>query len=230
MTHAAANTASGVGASLLRKEDARHLRGRGQFVSDVQLPRMQDVAFVRSPHAHARIKAIAVAPNASGRIFTARDLPRLAEMRAVPQVPGFKVSGYPPLATQKVRYVGEAIAACIAPTRAEAEDLANAVSARGEDPATGIWRDRDGFDARMGVRAADEGHVLHTGKLHVGNELAAPAQMARILLAQKRGADARGGVRGGVRHAVVFLVHCNGECGPDRKHSKPAPVRCQRQV
>ena len=128
MTHAAANTASGVGASLLRKEDARHLRGRGQFVSDVQLPRMQDVAFVRSPHAHARIKAIAVAPNASGRIFTARDLPRLAEMRAVPQVPGFKVSGYPPLATQKVRYVGEAIAACIAPTRAEAEDLANAVS------------------------------------------------------------------------------------------------------
>jgi carbon-monoxide dehydrogenase large subunit len=128
MTHTAANTASGVGASLLRKEDARHLRGRGQFVSDVQLPRMQDVAFVRSPHAHARIKGIAVAPNASGRIFTARDLPRLGEMRAVPQVPGFKVSGYPPLATQKVRYVGEAIAACIAPTRAEAEDLAKTVS------------------------------------------------------------------------------------------------------
>jgi aerobic carbon-monoxide dehydrogenase large subunit len=128
MTHAAANTASGVGASLLRKEDARHLRGRGQFVSDVQLPRMRDVAFVRSPHAHARIKGIAVAPNAGGRIFTARDLPRLGEMRAVPQVSGFKVSGYPPLATQKVRYVGEAIAACIAPTRAEAEDLAKTVS------------------------------------------------------------------------------------------------------
>jgi len=127
MTRAVANTTSGVGASLLRKEDARHLRGRGQFVSDVQLPHTQDVAFVRSPHAHARIRGIAVAPNAGGRIFTARDLPRLAEMRAVPQVAGFKVSGYPPLATQKVRYVGEAIAACIAPTRAEAEDLANTV-------------------------------------------------------------------------------------------------------
>src|SRR5229473_663423 len=49
-------------------------------------------------------------------------------MRAVPQVSGFKVSGYPPLATQKVRFVGEAIAACIAPTRAEAEDLAKTVS------------------------------------------------------------------------------------------------------
>src|SRR5258708_17650203 len=71
---------------------------------------------------------MAVGPNGSGRIFTARDLPRLGEMRAVPQVSGFKVSGYPPLATQKVRYVGEAIAACIAPTRAEAEDLAKTVS------------------------------------------------------------------------------------------------------
>ena len=49
-------------------------------------------------------------------------------MRAIPQVSGFKVSGYPPLATQKVRYVGECIAACIAPTRAEAEDLAQSVS------------------------------------------------------------------------------------------------------
>ena len=118
----------GVGASLLRKEDARHLNGRGQFVSDVKLPNTQDVAFVRSPHAHARIRGIAIPPDAPGQVFTARDLPGLAEMRAVPQVNGFKVSGYPPLATQKVRYVGEPIAACIAPTRAEAEDLAHAVS------------------------------------------------------------------------------------------------------
>src|SRR5262249_25994185 len=127
MTRAGANTTSGLRAASLRKEHARHLRGRGQFVSDVQLPHTQDVAFVRSPHAHARIRGIVVAPNAGGRIFTARDLPRLAEMRAVPQVAGFKVSGYPPLATQKVRYVGEAIAVCVAPTRAQAEDLAKTV-------------------------------------------------------------------------------------------------------
>ena len=128
MKHQASGTASGVGASLLRKEDARHLHGRGQFVADVKLPGTRDVAFVRSPHAHARIKSIAVPPEAAGQVFTARDLPGLSEMRAVPQVNGFKVSGYPPLATQKVRYVGEPIAACIAPTRAEAEDLANSVS------------------------------------------------------------------------------------------------------
>jgi aerobic carbon-monoxide dehydrogenase large subunit len=122
-----ATTGFGVGASLVRKEDARHLHGRGQFVADVKLPSTQDVAFVRSPHAHARIKGIALPADADGRVFTARELPRLAELRAVPQVTGFRVSGYPPLATQKVRYVGEPIAACVAPTRAEAEDLANSV-------------------------------------------------------------------------------------------------------
>ena len=82
---------------------------------------------MRSPHAHARIKGVTVPPDAEGQVFTAKDLPRLTEMRAIPQVPGFRVSGYPPLATQKVRFVGETIAACIAPTRAEAEDLASAV-------------------------------------------------------------------------------------------------------
>jgi Aldehyde oxidase and xanthine dehydrogenase, a/b hammerhead domain len=116
-----------VGASLLRKEDARHLHGRGQFVADVKLPNTRNVAFVRSPHAHARIKDIVVPPDAAGRVFAARDLPRLTELRAVPQVSGFRVSGYPPLAKEKVRYVGEPIATCIAPTRAEAEDLAAAV-------------------------------------------------------------------------------------------------------
>ena len=43
----------GVGASLLRKEDDRHLRGRGQFVADIALRGTQEVVFVRSPHAHA---------------------------------------------------------------------------------------------------------------------------------------------------------------------------------
>src|SRR5208337_4009399 len=118
---------SGVGASLLRKEDARHLRGRGQFVADLQLPNTHEVAFVRSPHAHARIGGIAIPDGAHGRVFTACHLPRLCELRAIPQVAGFKVSGYPPLAKEKVRFAGEAIAACLGRTRADAEDLAASV-------------------------------------------------------------------------------------------------------
>ena len=126
--HADAKSRFGVGASVLRKEDARHLAGQGQFVSDIRLPRLHDAAFVRSPHAHARITHIEIPPEFAGSVFTARTLPRLSDLKAVPQVPGFKVSGYPPLATDKVRFVGEAVAVCVAPTRAEAEDIAAGVS------------------------------------------------------------------------------------------------------
>jgi len=51
-------TGQGVGARLLRKEDDRLMRGRGQFVADLRFAGMQDVAFVRSPVAHGRVKAV----------------------------------------------------------------------------------------------------------------------------------------------------------------------------
>src|SRR5436190_7889917 len=121
-------TNNGVGASLLRKEDDRHLRGRGEFVSDIRLPGTQEVVFLRSPHAHARIRGITVPPDARGRVFAAADLPRMQPIRIVTQASGAKSPAWPPLATDRVRFVGEAIAACVAPTRAAAEDIANAVT------------------------------------------------------------------------------------------------------
>jgi carbon-monoxide dehydrogenase large subunit len=63
-----------------------------------------------------------------GPVFTAADLPQIAPVRVVTQAIGAKSPAWPPLATDKVRYVGEAIAACVAPTRAEAEDLAASVT------------------------------------------------------------------------------------------------------
>jgi aerobic carbon-monoxide dehydrogenase large subunit len=117
----------GVGASLLRREDDRHLRGRGEFVSDIRLPGTQQVVFLRSPHAHARIRGIAVPPSAKGRVFTAADLPCMQPIRVETQAAGAKSPPWPPLATDKARYVGDAIAACVAPTQAEAEDLAASV-------------------------------------------------------------------------------------------------------
>ena len=50
-----------IGRSVPRPNLARLVQGRGQYISDVTLPRMLHAAFVRSPHAHARIKAIATA-------------------------------------------------------------------------------------------------------------------------------------------------------------------------
>src|SRR3989442_4044036 len=46
------------GASVLRREDPRLLRGEGRFVDDIKLPGMLHAAFVRSPHAHARLRGI----------------------------------------------------------------------------------------------------------------------------------------------------------------------------
>ena len=114
----------GVGARLPRKEDDRLMRGRGQFIADIRMAGMKDVAFVRSPLAHARIRAIHVPEDLKGRVFTAADLDGVKPIRAVSGLPGFKVSEQPVLATGKVRQVGELIAMCVADTRAEAEDMA----------------------------------------------------------------------------------------------------------
>jgi len=123
-----ASSTKGIGASLLRKEDWRHLRGRGQFVSDIRAPGIHEVVFVRSPHANARIRGISMPAEAKGRVFTAADLPRMKPIRIVTQATGARSPDWAPLATDKVRYVGEAIAACVGATRAEAEDLAAMVT------------------------------------------------------------------------------------------------------
>src|SRR6202162_4947055 len=125
---AMADTGQGVGARLLRKEDDRFMRGRGQYVADIRLAGLQDVAFVRSPLAHARIRDIQVPEHYRDAVFTAADLTGVTPIRAVSGLPGFKISEQPVLATGKVRHVGELVAMCVAATRAEAEDLAETVT------------------------------------------------------------------------------------------------------
>src|SRR5260370_9271760 len=125
---AMADTGQGVGARLLRKEDDRFMRGRGQYVADIRLAGLRDVAFVRSPLAHARIKAIEVPERFRDVVFTATDLVGVKPIRAVSGLPGFKISEQPVLAVGKVRHVGELGAMCAAPTRAEPEGSAASVT------------------------------------------------------------------------------------------------------
>ena len=116
----------GVGARLTRKEDKRFLRGRGEYTADLNIPGTVDAVFVRSPVAHARTTGVEAPPGSKGRFFTAADFPDLRAILSVPEVKGFNPAPYPPLASDRVRFVGEAIAVCVAPTRAEAEDMAAA--------------------------------------------------------------------------------------------------------
>ena len=117
----------GIGASVLRKEDARFMAGRGNYVADIDAARMLNIAFVRSPIAHGRVGRITKPAGAEDRVLTVADLTGVQPMRAPSKLPGYKASDYPALATGKVRFVGEPVVACVAETRAEAEDLAERV-------------------------------------------------------------------------------------------------------
>ena len=122
-----AGAGQGVGARLPRKEDDRLMRGRGQFVADIRLAGMQDVAFVRSPLAHARIRGIHDSGALSRqRLHRGRSRRRQADPRRLGAagLQGFRAAG---ARHDKVRQVGELVAMCVAPTRAEAEDIAAAV-------------------------------------------------------------------------------------------------------
>ena len=178
------NDQYGVGASLLRKEDDRHLHGRGQFVADIKLPGTMEVAFVRSPHAHARIRSISVPPEVRGRVFTAADLPRIRPIRITVQAAGAKAPAWPPLATEKARYVGEAIAACIAGSRGEAEDLANAVTVDFEVLDAVVDAPRDMHGSRH-LNHEQWGDNLYVERVVEGGDIDAAARAAEVTVTRQ---------------------------------------------
>lgn len=118
---------TGIGDRVQRKEDRRLLTGQARFVGDIRLPRQWEAAFVRSPVAHGRLCAVRKPEGFESRVFTAADLSDVSPIRAESSLPGYNASDQHPLAKDKVRFVGECVAICIAPTRAEAEDLAERV-------------------------------------------------------------------------------------------------------
>ena len=128
----------GFGGSVLRKEDARFLTGAGRYTDDVQLPGQVHAVFLRSPHAHARIRSIdssaaAAAPGVLA-VFTGADL-AADKIGGVPcgwlitDVDGqpMKEPAHPALAQDKVRYVGDQVAVVIAESIWQARDAAELI-------------------------------------------------------------------------------------------------------
>jgi aerobic carbon-monoxide dehydrogenase large subunit len=124
------------GARVVRLEDPALLTGRGRFVDDVKLPGALHACFVRSPHAHARIRAIdtAAAGAMAGvhAVLTANDLPPRMATAQIPMLvpnPSIKTPRTQlALARSEVCYVGQTIAVAIAESRYLAEDAAAAVA------------------------------------------------------------------------------------------------------
>ncbi|HXH82895.1 MAG TPA: xanthine dehydrogenase family protein molybdopterin-binding subunit, partial [Candidatus Tectomicrobia bacterium] len=119
-----------VGVPLKRPDDPRLLTGRGRYVDDLALPRMAHVAFVRSPHAHARITGLHVdaaraAPGVVGVLTGTQAAARCAPVRGIlHHYRGMKTAPIRPLAIDVVRYVGEPVVAIAAVDRAAAVDAA----------------------------------------------------------------------------------------------------------
>jgi carbon-monoxide dehydrogenase large subunit len=116
----------GIGASVRRVEDRRLLEGGGEYLADLRVPGTVELAFLRSPVAHARLNGVDIPAEFRGSVFLAEDIGFTKPIVAASAAPGFQYSEYPALAREKLRFVGEMMAMCIASTRAEAEDIAQA--------------------------------------------------------------------------------------------------------
>src|SRR5437016_5966776 len=123
-----------IGRSVPRPNLARLTRGRAQFVSDVTLPRMAHVAFVRSPYAHARLAAIdgAAARKAPGviAVVTGAELAKVITpwVGVLSHLKGLKSAPQHAIAVERACWQGEAVCAVVAATRAEAEDACELVA------------------------------------------------------------------------------------------------------
>ncbi len=131
-------SATGIGAAVRRKEDHRFITGQGRYTDDINVPGQAYAFFLRSPHAHARIRRIdasrALAMPGVLAVLTGDDL-------AADKVGGLicgwmihskdgspmKAGPHPALAQGKVRYVGDHVACIVADTYAQARDAAEAV-------------------------------------------------------------------------------------------------------
>ncbi len=202
---AAANAAAGapkrrvVGARARRIEDPALLRGQGQFADDIDLPGLLHAAFVRSPHAHARIRRIdkSAALKVAGvrAVLSAEDLQQVLPALRMPL--GFPTKALPKditpwvLAPNEVCFVGEAVAMVIATSRYAAEDGADALVVD-YDPLPALIDCRQVLDpAAPRVRSDAQSNVLTRFPIAYGDTDAAFAQAAHVVSAslhQHRGA------------------------------------------
>ncbi len=129
----------GIGARVKRKEDKRFITGKGRYTDDIRMENQAYAAFVRSPHAHARVRGIDTAEAEAmegviavlnGAQLTGDGIGNIITGWAITSKDGspMNIGAWSALATEKVRYVGDAVAVVIAETEALAREAAEAVA------------------------------------------------------------------------------------------------------
>src|SRR5499433_3316873 len=121
-----------IGQKVKRTEDPRLVQGIGHYVDDVEIAGALSVAILRSPYAHARVNSINIdaAKNAPGviAVYTGKDVEgKIGNVPCAAALPELKVPKYPALATGKVIFVGQPVAAVVATDRYKARDAADLI-------------------------------------------------------------------------------------------------------
>ncbi len=194
-----------VGARVARVEDQRILTGRGHFIDDLHLPNMLHAAFLRSPVAHARIVTIdtSAARPAPGvvAVFTGEDMCKLTGAIQISPALGQRIPEFYPLATDRVRLVGDLVAMVVAESRYEAEDACELIDVEYE-PLPVVASHEAALDPNGPVLFDDLGdNVVYTASETYGDFEAAFAEADRLIeltLRQHRVANVPMETRGAV--------------------------------
>src|ERR1700704_1560372 len=112
----------GIGESMKRKEDGRFLHGKGNYLDDIVLPGMLHMAILRSPHAHARIRSVDTAAASAMPGVVAVVTGDLMAQHNLAWMPTLSGDTQAVLATDKVRFQGQEVAAVVAESKYAAED------------------------------------------------------------------------------------------------------------
>ncbi|MDR5709223.1 MAG: xanthine dehydrogenase family protein molybdopterin-binding subunit [Armatimonadota bacterium] len=175
-----------IGRPLRRREDPRFLRGEARYLDDLVLPGMLHMVVVRSPYAHGVLRAVQTerARGVPGvvAVVTAEDLP--PGLQGVPPAPveGAEVAfvPHPLLARDRVRYVGEPVAAVVAETRAAASDAAAEVELEVE-PLPAVVHLQEALRGEVRLHEAVPDNVLFRWRRAGGDPEAAFRRAARVV-------------------------------------------------
>jgi carbon-monoxide dehydrogenase large subunit len=212
-----------IGQPVARVEDARHLQGLSSFIADLTVPHCREVAFLRSPMAFGNLRGVRVPAHAPpGSVWTSAEIgPLTVPIEARLLRKEFNAAPIPLLAEGRVRFVGEAVAAVSAASRAAAEDLVEELEAEIEplQPVLDAWQ-----EAERGTTPLHEGLasnvVMRFGRT-IGDEAAFRGRsvtrrlsMARVLASPLEG-----------RGCLCRIDPATGELVVHASHQRPHLLR-----
>ena len=219
-----------VGRSIRRLEDPALVAGRGNFTAD--LPAANWVRFVRSPMASGRIERIDLPPGAN--VITAADVAAIKPIRPMLHKFNYVPVAQPIMAADVVRFVGEVIAAVVAPSKEEAEDIADRVEVK-IAPLTPVTDARRALAAGAPiVHPEAPANVIVEGRIKTPNfdatqAVGAYADKIRGALApaKRHAAGGSGRARGlrrrdGPRHADLHNADAASDADRDRRRARHA--------